>query len=1008
MFLSSEVFSENKMDSLPEISIPHIDACLKYMTFNTEYISDYVAAIGSHISDSRPIIQQYLSKLPSVQLGDQVECFYLLLAGAVVVIMLVVGVAIKTKLDSKKISNKYETKKYKARNEKSFTKPSELESHTGAPGDKKGSALLSNLSSYFHLPFSSNDNKLEGSKGEQGTGKLKTWFSLGKSETLEQQSSSGFERNPTNQINLMKKMCGEFREASKLKNKDEREERQKELEKFRGARSYFQTIDKSLRSNPGVKLRSEDTIEGFTRENHRKLATFTPGKISSKFSAIFEGKPGRETTPEKPPKKRIYNAEKLFNKSKETEMSADVCKPGEVTQWTPSSSLLTNDSQRTELEEVRKSRSAVAEKLAVERSLSAAPRLKLADDVWVTEKPEDNLWQEKQRTRQELEQLKQSRMETVEFERPSSRLEELLKLQSIKELEQVKKVRSTITENVENEGELQSSLKQEERVLSGGIMSEEQINQTAEELFNSIAPTDLLGRRVEEFSKKADCSQFDVALALAMEGLEVSNESYHEEVDEEFESQKKLIEEELQRIVMQDSDPDMVADKILSAAESIQKLANNSGNDDINLSPSIERLKTLKTGQPGENIESVHVAEPEQEPEPELEPEPVSTKLQKPLPNNNCEADKLTSINAVPKIKFRPDEEMFINKTNYKRNTIELAKFNRSDKIRSKFEETTRDNNELSTFNIHPKKKIISFEDILLKNNKNSSTKTNEKELELEMIKNFRKSWVPPEEETTEFRTRLEPGKLQITNPYINDRRENEDRAKEERRRELEEVRKSFAEKKENDQLNIETCYQKPLLAVVSRQRSRSEMRSKMSDDFWVKERNSKLEEEKVKIREELDNVKTTRQMFVDDFSSRKENENTKSETFQDLEQLRSVQLNKTSNVEKVRHDLELLESTAIALSETDSNSQDKNRNIGNFSSVETNKNKDTNIQTIERDNSGSAPARGRKRELKSSREKEKTTVRSKSLSSIKNAGNKLKSLANEKLRNVMKNNQKL
>ena len=42
-----------------------------------------------------------------------------------------------------------------------------------------------------------------------------------------------------------------------------------------------------------------------------------------------------------------------------------------------------------------------------------------------------------------------------------------------------------------------------------------------------------------------------------------------------------------------------------------------------------------------------------------------------------------------------------------------------------------------------------------------------------------------------------------------------------------------------------------------------------MSDDFWVKERNTKLEEEKVKIREELDNVKTTRQMFVDDFSSR-------------------------------------------------------------------------------------------------------------------------------------------
>ena len=66
-------------------------------------------------------------------------------------------------------------------------------------------------------------------------------------------------------------------------------------------------------------------------------------------------------------------------------------------------------------------------------------------------------------------------------------------------------------------------------------------------------------------------------------------------------------------------------------------------------------------------------------------------------------------------------------------------------------------------------------------------------------------------------------------------------------------------------------------------------------------------------------------------------------------------------------------------------------------------------------------------REFKSSKEKEKTAARSKALSSIKNvgtfsftkieykyliydlqAGNKLKSFANEKLKNVMKNNQKL
>ena len=45
-----------------------------------------------------------------------------------------------------------------------------------------------------------------------------------------------------------------------------------------------------------------------------------------------------------------------------------------------------------------------------------------------------------------------------------------------------------------------------------------------------------------------------------------------------------------------------------------------------------------------------------------------------------------------------------------------------------------------------------------------------------------------------------------------------------------------------------------------------------MSDDFWVKERNNKLEEERVRIRSELENVKTTRQLFVEDFSIRSVN----------------------------------------------------------------------------------------------------------------------------------------
>ena len=90
-YLHEECFFQHrslvsKMDSLPEIIISHIGGSLKYMTFNTESINDYVSAIGSHISHlsdglSLATIPQYLSWLSSVQLADQVDSFCILLAG---------------------------------------------------------------------------------------------------------------------------------------------------------------------------------------------------------------------------------------------------------------------------------------------------------------------------------------------------------------------------------------------------------------------------------------------------------------------------------------------------------------------------------------------------------------------------------------------------------------------------------------------------------------------------------------------------------------------------------------------------------------------------------------------------------------------------------------------------------------------------------------------------------------------------------------------------------------
>merc|ERR1711936_887505 len=63
------------------------------------------------------------------------------------------------------------------------------------------------------------------------------------------------------QMQLVRKMCGEFREVVKLENKDDREEKRKEMEKVRSARTYFKSVDKyrseSLSCNQRIKFKTE-------------------------------------------------------------------------------------------------------------------------------------------------------------------------------------------------------------------------------------------------------------------------------------------------------------------------------------------------------------------------------------------------------------------------------------------------------------------------------------------------------------------------------------------------------------------------------------------------------------------------------------------------------------------------------------------------------------------------------------------------------------------------------
>lgn len=104
---------------------------------------------------------------------------------------------------------------------------------------------------------------------------------------------------------------------------------------------------------------------------------------------------------------------------------------------------------------------------------------------------------------------------------------------------------------------------------------------------------------------------------------------------------------------------------------------------------------------------------------------------------------------------------------------------------------------------------------------------------------------------------------MSIKNVYCNDKRDESKRLKEERQLELKEVRKSFAEKRDSDlwdnQDETSTVKQ-----VDIRPRSRLVYRSKMSDDFWMKEKKV-CTNNKSGLESELEDAKLARQMFLGD-----------------------------------------------------------------------------------------------------------------------------------------------
>merc|ERR1719342_43987 len=121
------------------------------------------------------------------------------------------------------------------------------------------------------------------------------------------------------EVDLVRKMCGEFRDVAKLNTSEEKEERQREMEKVRSARTYFKGVDKYRSQSMSAVLRIRTNMEDITnvKDSSYRLSQFEPGKIDKKFRDMFCEPENTEESKSKPPKKKIITLDQVIKKDKD-------------------------------------------------------------------------------------------------------------------------------------------------------------------------------------------------------------------------------------------------------------------------------------------------------------------------------------------------------------------------------------------------------------------------------------------------------------------------------------------------------------------------------------------------------------------------------------------------------------------------------------------------------------------------------------------------------------------
>merc|ERR1711971_1225121 len=290
------------------------------------------------------------------------------------------------------------------------------------------------------------------------------------------------------------------------------------------------------------------------------------------------------------------------------------------------------------------------------------------------------------------------------------------------------------------------------------------------------------------------------------------------------------------------------------------------------------------------------------------------------------------SMSAVPRIRFRTEEEVSDSYT--RGNRQRLSQFEPG-KIHSKFSDIFGQASQEGAPNVRPpKKKLITLDEVLRTPSDAPATDLGAREAELRALAAARKNWVPPEDErpkssglreeisslnSTPVKARwqqpsadgvqerprsMEVHKLDLSQVFAgHEENKSLTGSSQDISRELDEIRDSrptpIAKRWRPAQQNRESV-------AARSQSAHSLRRTRLPDDAWVVERSaSRLEEERLKAVQELEEVKRARQETLEVIengelerpSSRAEAEN-RTKALRELEEVKLVQLSHEKRVQ--------------------------------------------------------------------------------------------------------------